>query len=144
MFGGLLGRERGKETLAGIRVEMQQRMERDVGIFRDEAGLADACSQLAKLRERFANVGLADKDHVFNTELTGFLEVDFMLDVAATIAHSALNRRESRGAHSRTDHPTRDDANYLKHTLAFRADGAPRIDYAPVKITKWEPVERKY
>jgi len=67
-----------------------------------------------------------------------------MLDVAATIAHSALNRRESRGAHSRTDHPTRDDANYLKHTLAFRTDGAPRIDYAPVKITKWEPVERKY
>ena len=144
VFDSLLGRERGKETLAGIRVEMQQRMERDVGIFRDEAGLADACSQLAKLRERFANVGLADKDHVFNTELTGFLEVDFMLDVAATIAHSALNRRESRGAHSRTDHPTRDDANYLKHTLALRTDGAPRIDYAPVKITKWEPVERKY
>ena len=144
VFDSLLGRERGKETLAGIRVEMQQRMERDVGIFRDEAGLADACSQLAKLRERFANVGLADKDRVFNTELTGFLEVDFMLDVAATIAHSALNRRESRGAHSRTDHPTRDDANYLKHTLAFRTDGAPRIDSAAVKITKWEPVERKY
>src|SRR5437867_11577862 len=120
VFDGLLGRERGKETLAGIRVEMQQRMERDVGIFRDEAGLADACSKLAKLRERFANVGLADKDHVFNTELTGFLEVDFMLDVAATIAHSALNRRESRGAHSRTDHPTRDDAHFLRHTLAFR------------------------
>jgi len=65
-------------------------------------------------------------------------------DVAATIAHSARNRHESRGAHSRRDFPQRDDANYLKHTLAFRTDGPPRIDYVPVTITKWEPVERKY
>jgi len=144
VFDGLLGRERGKETLAGIRVEMQQLMDRDVGIFREEARLAEACEKLAKLRERFAHVGLADKDRVFNTELTAVLELDFMLDVAATIAHSARNRRESRGAHSRSDYPTRDDANYLKHTLASRTDGAPRIDYAPVTITKWQPVERKY
>src|SRR5438034_1103077 len=63
---------------------------------------------------------------------------------AATIAHSARDRHESRGAHSRTDFPQRDDANFLKHTLAFRTDGAPRIDYLPVKITKWQPAERKY
>ena len=144
VFDGLLSRERGKETLSGVRVEMQQLMERDVGIFRDESGLANACGSLARLRDRFASVGLADKDRVFNTELTGVLELDFMLDVAATIAHSARNRRESRGAHSRTDFPARDDANYLKHTLAYRSDGAPRIDYAPVTITKWQPVERKY
>ncbi|OLD36159.1 MAG: hypothetical protein AUI83_26645 [Armatimonadetes bacterium 13_1_40CM_3_65_7] len=81
---------------------------------------------------------------MFNTEMTGVLELDFMLDVAASIAHSALNRRESRGAHSRTDFPARDDANYLKHTLAYRTDGAPRIDYSPVKITKWQPVARTY
>jgi len=67
-----------------------------------------------------------------------------MLDLALAIAHSAQNRRESRGAHSRTDFPQRDDANYLKHTLAFRADGPPRIDYVPVTVTKWQPVERKY
>jgi len=144
VFDGLLGRERGKETLAGVRVEMQQLMDRDVGIYRDEAGLADASGKLSKLRERFANVGMADKDRVFNTELTGVLELDFMLDIAASIAHSALNRRESRGAHSRTDFPNRDDANYLKHTLAYRTDGAPRIDYVPGKVTKWQPVERKY
>ena len=144
VFDGLLGRERGKETLAGIRVEMQQLMERDVGIFRDEGGLEEACGKLAKLRERFGFVGLADKDRVFNTELTGVLEIDIMLDVATTIAYSARGRRESRGAHSRTDYPTRDDANYLKHSLAFRTDGAPRIDYTPVTITKWQPVERKY
>jgi len=144
VFDGLLGRERGKETLAGVRVEMQQVMDRDVGIYREESGLTDATAKLGKLRERFANVGMADKDRVFNTELTGVLELDFMLDIAASIAHSALNRRESRGAHSRTDYPNRDDANYLKHTLAYRTDGLPRIDYVPVKITKWQPVERKY
>ena len=144
VFDGLMGRERGKESLASVRIEMQQLMDRSVGIFRDEAGLTDACSKLAKLRTRYAAIGLADKDRVFNTELTGALELDFMLDVATSIAYSALNRHESRGAHSRTDYPTRDDANYLKHTLAYRTGGAPRIDYVPVKITKWQPAERKY
>src|SRR5213078_3209971 len=134
VFDGVLGRERAKETVAGLRVEMQQLMERDVGIFREESALADACGMLGKMRDRFAAVGLADKDRVFNTELTAVLELDFMLDVALAIAHSARNRRESRGAHSRTDFPQRDDANYLKHTLAFRADGPPRIDYVPVTV----------
>jgi succinate dehydrogenase/fumarate reductase flavoprotein subunit len=119
-------------------------MEQDVGIFRDESALTDACGHLAKLRSRFASVRVGDKDPTFNTELTAVLEVDFMLDVAQAIAFSALNRRESRGAHSRTDYPNRDDANFLKHTLAYRTDGPPRIDYSPVKITKWQPAERKY
>jgi len=144
VFDGLLGKERGKETVTGLRVEMQQLMERDVGIFRDDAGLTNACGVLEKLRDRFTAVGVADKERVFNTELTAVLELDLMLDVAATIAHSARNRRESRGAHSRTDFPQRDDANFLKHTLAFRTDAAPRIDYVPATITKWQPVERKY
>ncbi len=144
IFDGFMKREAGTESVAAIRREMQQIMERDVGIFRDEKGLTDACAKLAALRQRFANVGVADKDRVFNTELQQALELDFMLDVAQAIAWSALNRRESRGAHSRTDYTTRDDANYLKHSLAFRTDGAPRIDYAPVTITKWQPQERKY
>src|SRR5207245_9392722 len=97
-----------------------------------------------KARGRCLSVGLADKDHGFHTEMTGVLELDVMLEVAASIAHRALNRRESRGAHSRTDFPARDDVNYLKHTLAYRTDGAPRIDYSPVKITKWQPVARTY
>src|SRR5947208_13749339 len=123
---------------------MQQLMERDVGIFREGSALADACGMLGKMRDRFAAVGLADKDRVFNTDLTAVLELDFMLDVALAIAHSARNRRESRGAHSRTDFPQRDDANYLKHTLAFRTDGPPRIDHVPVTVTKWQPAETKY
>ena len=144
IFDGLMKHEMGKESVAVLRKEMQQIMDRDVGIYRDEKGLTDACAKLATLRQRFANVGVADKDRVFNTELQQALELDFMLDVAQAIAWSALNRRESRGAHSRTDFTTRDDANYLKHSLAFRTDGAPRIDYLPVKITKWQPQERKY
>lgn len=144
IFDGLLKRERGSETIAGLRLEMQRLMERDVGIFRDERGLSDAAAKLGSLRARFAEVSVEDKDHVFNTELTAALELDFMLDVAQAIAHSALNRRESRGAHSRTDHTNRDDANFLKHSLAYRTDGAPRVDYLPVTITKWPPQERKY
>jgi succinate dehydrogenase/fumarate reductase flavoprotein subunit len=144
IFDGLLKREGGAESVAGIRMEMQQLMDRDVGIFRDEKGLADACAKLATLRQRFANVSVVDKDRVFNTDLTQVLELDFMLDVTQAIAWSALNRRESRGAHSRTDYTTRDDATYLKHSLAFRTEGVPRIDYLPVAITKWQPQERKY
>ncbi len=144
IFDGLLGKVSGKESLAGLRTEMQHTMEQDVGIFRSEEGLTQACVQLGKLRERYANVGVRDKERVFNTELTGALELDFMLDVALAIASSALSRKESRGAHSRTDYPSRDDANFLKHTLVYRTDGAPRIDYAPVTITKWQPAERKY
>ena len=144
IFDGLMKHEMGKESVAVLRKEMQQIMDRDVGIYRDEKGLTDACAKLATLRQRFANVGVADKDRACNTEIQQALELDFMLDVAQAIAWSALNRRESRGAHSRTDFTTRDDANCLKHSLAFRTDGAPRIDYLPVKITKWQPQERKY
>ncbi len=144
IFDGLLKKEGGTESLAGLRREMQQLMERDVGIFRNEKGLSDACAKLATLRQRFAGVAVADKDRVFNTDLTSVLELDFMLDVAQAIAWSALNRRESRGAHSRTDYTARDDTNYLKHSLAYRTDAAPRIDYLPVIITKWQPAERKY
>ncbi len=144
IFGGLMKREPGKESVAELRTEMQQIMERDVGIFREEKALTDACAKLATLRQRFANAGIADKDRVFNTELQQALELDFMLDVAQAIAWSALNRRESRGAHSRTDFTARDDANYLKHSLAYYTGGAPRIDYMPVKLTKWQPQERKY
>ena len=144
IYDGFLKRERGSETVAGVRKEMQQLMERDVGIYRTEAGLREACARLVSLRERFAGIGIADKERVFNTELTTVLELDYMLEVATAIAHSALGREESRGAHSRTDFPKRDDARFLNHTLAFRADGAPRIEYLPVTITRWQPAARVY
>jgi len=144
IFDGLLAREGGSETVAGLRVEMQLLMERTVGIYRDEAGLNEACARLAKLRDRFSNVAVGDRDRVFNTALTAVLELDFMLDVAAAIAHSALPRQESRGAHSRLDFPDRDDERFLRHTLVSRTKDAPRIEYAPVTITRWQPAARVY
>ncbi|MCZ6652013.1 MAG: succinate dehydrogenase/fumarate reductase flavoprotein subunit, partial [Planctomycetota bacterium] len=81
----------------------------------------------------------------FNTELTAVLELEYLLDVAEAVAHSALARTESRGSHQRTDHPQRNDADFLKHSMAYRVtDGTPRIEYQDVVITKWPPSERVY
>jgi len=119
-------------------------MENGVGIYRDRAGMEGTCQTLRKLRERFAHIGLADRDAVFNTEVIVALELDCMLDVAAAVAHSALAREESRGAHTRTDFPKREDTRFLKHSLAYWTPQGPRIDYLPVTITRWPPEERKY
>ena len=119
-------------------------MEHGAGIYRNEADMRQTCEILRNLRERFANITLDDHSQVFNTELTTALELDFMLDVAEAVAHSALLRRESRGAHTRTDFPERDDENFLQHSLAYRTPEGPRIEYLPVTITRWPPEERKY
>jgi succinate dehydrogenase/fumarate reductase flavoprotein subunit len=87
---------------------------------------------------------LDDHSQLFNTELTAALELDFMLDVAEAVAHSALLRRESRGSHTRTDFPKRDDANFLQHSLAYHTPGGSRIEYLPVTLTRWPLEERKY
>jgi fumarate reductase flavoprotein subunit len=102
------------------------------------------CKILRELRGRFARIGLSDRGAVFNTELVAALELDSMLDVAEAVANSALLREESRGSHTRTDFPKRDDVRFLKHSLAYRTTDAPRIDYLPVTITRWPPEERKY
>jgi fumarate reductase flavoprotein subunit len=134
----------GTERLGQLRAALTQTMEEGCGIYRDAAGLRATCQQLADLRERVARVALDDPSYVYNTELVGALEFDFMLDVAQAVAHSALARQESRGSHQRTDFPQRDDARFLKHTLAYAADGAPRIAYLDVVITRWPPAERVY
>jgi fumarate reductase flavoprotein subunit len=134
----------GKERIATIRQEMQKAMEEGAGIYRNEEEMKKTCNTLRKLRERFSNIKVEDKGDVFNTQLIAALELDFMLDVAEAVAHSALNRKESRGSHTRTDFPKRDDQNYLKHTLAYRTPQGPRIEYLPVTITRWQPEERKY
>ena len=119
-------------------------MERGAGIFRDEETLKETCETLRKLQERFRNVGLDDTSSVFNTELTTALELGFMLDAAEALAHAALDRKESRGSHSRSDFEDRNDEEYLKHSLTYRTEAGPRIDYLPVTITRWQPEERKY
>ena len=134
----------GRERIADIREAMQKAMEAGAGIYRDRAGLEKTCQTLRELRERFNRIGLSDRDPVFNTEVVAALELDSMLDVAAAVAQSALLREESRGAQARTDFPKRDDVRFLKHSLAYHTPDGPRIDYAPVTITRWPPEERKY
>jgi fumarate reductase flavoprotein subunit len=143
IFGGLLKRE-GGESLAEVRGEMQHAMEEHVGIYRSGETLEKALARIRDLRRRWERVGVRDKDPFFNTELTATLELDFMLDLAEAIANAALLRRESRGAHSRTDYPKRDDANYLHHSMAYRTPTGPRFDKLPVKVVKWQPAARVY
>jgi fumarate reductase flavoprotein subunit len=134
----------GKESIAGIRVELNHAMEQGAGIYRTEASLKATCDTIRKLKERYQQVGLQDKSLSFNTELTTALELGFLLDAAEAVAFSALARQESRGSHQRTDFPKRDDAKYLKHSLAYRTEGDPRIEYQDVIITRWPPGERVY
>lgn len=142
----LLRQERG-ERVAVLRDELGAAMEQGVGIFRDAAGMQAACDSLARLRERWrAGVRLDDRSRSFNTEWLSAIELGFMLEVAETMAHSALQRQESRGAHVRLDaYGTRDDDRFLQHTLATRrGDGPPRIEHAPVTITTSPPRSRSY
>jgi len=136
---------KGKETLAGLRAEMNQTMEEGAGIYRTEASLRVTCEKLAELRERYQNAEIADHSLTFNTELTTAIELDNLLEIGEALAHSALGRKESRGSHQRSDYPQRDDVQFLKHSLAYRSDGEPpRIDYLDVVITRWPPGERVY
>jgi succinate dehydrogenase / fumarate reductase flavoprotein subunit len=143
VFEEFLSKE-GKQNPYQIRKELRETMDRFVGVFRDENGLKNALETIRKLKERFRDIKIQDKSSIYNTDLTSVLELDYMLDVAEVITLGALLRRESRGAHSRTDFVKRDDQNFLKHTLAHFTPDGPRIEYIPVKITKWKPVERKY
>jgi len=135
----------GKERIATLRAEMHQIMEESAGIYRTEMVLKEAAGKLKRLQERFQDLSLDDNSYTFNTELTAALELSYMLDVGQSIIQSALERRESRGSHQRTDYPQRDDERFLAHSLAYRAaDGAPRIEYGPVTITRWPPGTRVY
>ncbi|MBI4521612.1 MAG: fumarate reductase (quinol) flavoprotein subunit [Gemmatimonadetes bacterium] len=139
-----LDKRAGKERIASLRREMNEALESGAGIFRTHSSLRAACDKLAELRERFCHTSLDDHSLSFNTQLTAALELDFMLDLAQTIAHSAIERTESRGSHQRTDYPNRDDERFLKHSLAFSGAAGVRLAYKPVVITRWPPGKRVY
>jgi len=135
----------GSESIAGIREEMQKVMEAGAGIYRTHDSLVKAEEDIGALKGRFNDIAITDHSHTFNTELTAAIELSYMLDVAEAIIASALNRKESRGSHQRTDFPKRDDENFLAHSLVYRSeDGATRVEYLPVTITRWPPAERVY
>jgi len=134
----------GTERTADIRSDLQKTMERGAGIYRTEEELEQTCQDIVALRERYAALTVDDHSQVFNTDLIAALELGSMLDVAETVAQAALLRRESRGSHSRSDFESRDDERFLQHSLAFKEEGRPRIEYLPATITRWQPEERTY
>jgi succinate dehydrogenase / fumarate reductase flavoprotein subunit len=132
------------ETAARLRHEMGTMLNIKVGVYRDEAGLQEAAAKLVEYRERYPKVALQDKGQVFNTDLLAVLELGFMLDVAEAIVYGAIGRKESRGAHSRTDFPERNDKEFLKHTLVTSTVDGPKISYKDVVVTRWQPEVRSY
>ncbi|MBA7595139.1 MAG: succinate dehydrogenase flavoprotein subunit [Calditrichaeota bacterium] len=135
----------GKEQVVDIRTAMQRVMMVECGVYRTKESLTKARDTIMELRQRYQQVGVADKRACFNTELVEAIELGFLLDSAWTIAESALIRTESRGAHSREDFPERDDTNWLKHTfIHYVEDGKVKFDYKPVTITKFKPKPRVY
>jgi len=143
VFDEILGSE-GDEKIPVIRDEMKRVMNSKAWIFRTRSELESALKEIRDLKRRFKHIRVEDSDKPFNTEFTSALQLDFMLELAEATVACAFARTESRGAHSRIDYPKRDDENWLKHTLAYYTKDGPRLDYAPVTITKWQPAARTY
>lgn len=133
-----------KENINSIRMEMAQTMWDKVGIFREEKPMLEAIEKIKELKERYKNLAPGDSGKIFNTALINYIELGYLLDLAEVIATTAVLRKESRGAHARRDYPERDDQNFLKHSLAYFTPDGPKVDYCEVRITKYQPQERKY
>jgi succinate dehydrogenase/fumarate reductase flavoprotein subunit len=140
----LLARPENGERPALLRREMGETMNANVGVFRTEDGLKEALAKVRELKERYSRVPVQNKGKVYNTDLLQALELGFMLDLAETMALGALERKESRGGHSRRDFPERDDQNFLKHTIARYTPDGPILEYTPVAIARWQPERRAY
>ncbi|MCW4385114.1 succinate dehydrogenase flavoprotein subunit [Salinibacterium sp. SYSU T00001] len=142
----------GNENIAAIRKELQEEMDRNAQVFRTDESLEKVTETIHQLRLRYRNIAVQDKGKRFNTDLLEAIELGFLLDLAEVVVFSARNRKESRGGHMRDDFPDRDDENYMKHTMAYLS-GDPlsanaadhiRLDWKPVVITNYQPMERKY
>ena len=140
----LLDGNGGTEMFGKIRQELGQTMNDKLAVFRNREGMEGALSTLADLKDRFSRVLVTDKGRTFNTNLTFTLELGFMLDCAETIVVGALEREESRGAHTRTDMPERDDDKWMKHILLTKGPEGPEVSNMPVVVTQWQPEARVY
>ncbi len=134
----------GTESVAGLRKELQETMDRNVQVFRTAESLAEATAVVADVKARYANVAIHDRGQKYNTDLLEALELGFLIDLAEVTVAGALAREESRGGHYREDFPTRDDDKFMKHTMAYATGEGVRLDYKPVTITTYQPMERKY
>jgi len=139
----------GNERTAVLRKDMQDTMDMNAQVYRTEATLKQALSDVQELKARYANVSIQDKGTRYNTDLIEAIELGFLLDLAEVTVVSALERKESRGGHAREDYPNRDDVNFMRHTMAYKSEDVSgedyvRLDYKPVTMTRYEPMERKY
>jgi succinate dehydrogenase / fumarate reductase flavoprotein subunit len=142
----------GTERVAVLRKELQEEMDKNAQVFRTEESLESVTKTIQSLRERYQNIGIHDRGKRFNTDLLEAIELGFLLDIAEVVVYSARNRKESRGGHMRDDYPDRNDADYMQHTMAYltgdahSADASDhiRMDWKPVVITHYQPMERKY
>ncbi|MFJ3381971.1 succinate dehydrogenase flavoprotein subunit [Curtobacterium sp. NPDC090217] len=142
----------GTERVAALRKELQEEMDKNAQVFRTDESLARVTETIHTLRNRYMNVAVQDKGKRFNTDLLEAVELGFLLDLAEVVVYSARNRKESRGGHMRDDYPKRDDENYMQHTMAYLtgdphsslADDHITLDWKPVVVTRYEPMERKY
>ena len=140
--------EHGNERVADIRGALQQSMDNNAAVFRTEETLKQALTDIHALKERYARISVHDKGKRYNSDLLEAIELGFLLELAEVTVVGALNRKESRGGHAREDYPNRDDTNYMRHTMAYK-EGTEllsdiRLDYKPVVMTRYEPMERKY
>ncbi len=143
IFKGLL-QQAGTESPYEIRSALRAAMDQHAGVYRDGNSMRSGLEKVRALRERFQRVRVEDKSTVYNSNLVNVLETQNLLALAEAVLIGAIAREESRGAHARTDFKVRDDARFLKHTLVRKENGTPELDYKPVRITRWKPVERKY
>jgi len=140
----LLDRPQGSERIADVRLDMGKVMNQKVQVFRNEEQLKESLVDIKALKKRYESVGVENKGKVFNTDLLFHIELGYMLDCAEMICAGSIERKESRGAHYRTDYPKRDDENWMKHIAWTYAPNGPQMSHIPVTITRWEPMERKY
>ena len=141
----------GDERVADIRAELQESMDADMQVFRDEESIRRALAKIEELRRRYENVSVQDKGQRFNLDLLEGMELGYLLDIAEAMTLAALGRKESRGGHYREDYPDRDDANFMAHTMIYRDENAEfegvkgnRFETKPVIVTRYQPMERKY
>jgi succinate dehydrogenase / fumarate reductase flavoprotein subunit len=135
----------GSERVAPIRKELQETMDMNAQVYRNDETLNQALSDVRALKERYKNVSIHDKGKRYNTDLLEAIELGFLLELAEVLVVSALARTETRGGHAREDYQTRDDKQFMKHTMAYADEKVGvRLDYKPVVMTRYEPMERKY
>jgi succinate dehydrogenase / fumarate reductase flavoprotein subunit len=140
----IVKRDQTGRRVSEIKAELGKVMDRYVAVFRDEGGLRTALEEVRRLKQEATGVAIDDKGTVFNQDVLGAIELQFMLDNAEAIVLSAIERKESRGAQFRTDFPERNDEEWLKHINVSANGSEPEISYSDVTMTQWEPQERTY